>query len=94
MATWFRNTKMRAIARACFALLLIGILLSACASSPDVVGSRTWHAQRIAEIDTSYNRGDLSEEEYLRLKNEADNIRAERRGGRSSVSLGVGFISH
>lgn len=41
------------------------------------VGSEYWHVARLEEIQTAYEAGQLSESEYLRLKNESDAIRQE-----------------
>jgi hypothetical protein len=60
--------------------MLAGLGLAAgCATGPPDVGSRAWHEQRIGEIDAAYTRGDLTTEQYLSLKNEADATRAEYR---------------
>ena len=86
----------RWMARGVCAALVVS--LAACATTdPSIIGSRPWYEQRIGEIETANARGELSAEEYIRLKNEADAIRAEYRGGsraRPSVSVGVGFLSH
>lgn len=55
------------------------LAVAGCATGPPDVGSRVWHEQRIAEIDAAYSRGDLTTEQYLSLKNEADATRAEYR---------------
>jgi hypothetical protein len=74
------------------------LLLGACATTdPGVAGSKPWYEQRVAEIEMAYQQGDLNTEEYLRLKNEADDIRAgyrNRNRPRGSVSVGIGFFSH
>ena len=80
-------------------LLILTLLIGAgCATTdPSVIGSKPWYEQRVAEIESANQRGELTSEEYLRLKNEADAIRAEYRGTQyqgSGVSVGVGFISH
>lgn len=51
-----------------------------CATTgPPDVGSRAWHDQRILEIDEAYARGELTTEQYLSLKNDADATRADYR---------------
>jgi hypothetical protein len=79
-------------------LLLILLIGAGCATTdPSVIGSKPWYEQRMTEIETANERGELTPEEYLRLKNEADAIRADYRGNQypgSGVSVGVGFISH
>lgn len=84
-------------------LLWIGIFVLAapfwagCVSNnPNAVGTGAWHTQRIEEIQSAYDAGDLTTEEYLRLKNEADRIRANYRASypRGSVGVGFGYYSH
>jgi len=66
--------------RAVATLLLSAILTAGCATNgPPEVGTNAWHQERIAEIDAAYTRGDLTTEQYLSLKNEADATRAEYR---------------
>jgi hypothetical protein len=79
--------------------LLIALMLAGGCATTDatVAGSKPWYEQRIGEIESAHARGDLSTEEYIRLKTEADAVRATyrgTRGPRSSVSVGVGFFSH
>lgn len=74
--------------------LLAGVLGLGCVTNdPSVIGSQAWYEQRTTEIQAAYEAGDLSTEEYLRLKNEADRIRVDYRRGysRAGVSLGVGY---
>ncbi len=79
--------------------VIIALTLAAGCATTDstVAGSKQWYEQRIGEIESAHERGELSTEEYLRLKNEADAVRATYRGSQrpaSSVSVGVGFFSH
>ena len=54
----------------------VTIILAGCATTPPV-GSKKWHETRIAEIELAYQNNEVSEELYLSLKNEADQIRVE-----------------
>ena len=56
--------------------MLLGALalMAGCATVPST-GSSTWHEERMAEIESAYQLGDLTEEAYLSLKNEADQVR-------------------
>ena len=48
--------------------------LVGCATFSDV-GTAYWHKNRLQEIETAYQNGDIEKEGYLSLKNEADQIR-------------------
>ena len=41
------------------------------------VGSSYWHENRLQEIETAYQNEEITEAEYLSLKNETDKIREE-----------------
>jgi len=65
----------RSIAALLAATALTG---TGCATNrPPDVGSRVWHEQRMGEIEAAYEHGDLTVDQYLSLKNEADATRAE-----------------
>ena len=59
-----------------FAALAAVVALAGCATTPSV-GSKKWHDSRIVEIESAYEAGEVSEAEYLALKNEADQTRVE-----------------
>lgn len=70
----------RAFVRAVLLLIAAGIVAAGCATNgPPEVGSRGWHELRIAEIDAARERGELTTEQYLSLKNQADATRAAYR---------------
>ena len=61
-------------------LLLLTLSLAACATNgPPPIGSGAWHEQRIAEIQQAYDYGDITIDQYLALKNEADQIHVDYR---------------
>jgi hypothetical protein len=68
----------------CICSLLIG-----CATYKGV-GSETWYQNRIQEIETAASKNEITRAEAIRLKNEADAIRADYIQGRSPRT-GVGF---
>lgn len=75
------------------------VLISGCATTdkPPIVGSKNWHTIRIAEIQSTYDLGQINEDEYLRLKNEADQIYVDytaSRKARSHTSIGIGYGSY
>jgi len=86
-------------------ILMIALVAAGCAAKKVRVGSDTWHQTRIAEIQAAYDKGEISQDQYLQLKNQADQIRAEydsassyrhshmgyRYGRGSSIGVGVGF---
>lgn len=77
-------------------ILAMGSLVAACASNGEPKahdpGSKKWYDQRIQEIETAKAGGSLSEEEYLKLKTEADATRQEYIDARNdSTSAHVGF---
>ena len=53
-------------------------ILAACASNPNEPGSDLWYTHRIEEIEAAKSAGQISEAEYLSLKNQADATRALR----------------
>lgn len=55
-------------------IVLLVVFGAGCATTP-AVGSRTWHEQRISEIESAYAQGKIGTEAYLSLKNDADAIR-------------------
>lgn len=74
------------------------LLLMGCATTPSV-GSRVWHEDRTAEIEQAYQNWELTEEEYIALRNQTDAIRSDylnrmemRR--RSHVRFGIGYGYH
>ena len=60
------------------------LLLTGCVTSnkPPVVGSARWHSDRIAEIQSVYDLGQIEEGEYLSLKTEADRVYVEYKASR------------
>jgi hypothetical protein len=67
--------------RGFFVALALATTLAACATNPNKPpdpGSRAWYEQRIQEIEAAKAAGQLTEEQYLSLKNEADATRAAR----------------
>jgi hypothetical protein len=58
--------------------LLLILLLTGCATMNETrVGSKAWHEVRIAEIDSSYEFGEIDKEAYLELKGAADQTRMD-----------------
>jgi hypothetical protein len=90
----YNYSVMRMLKKFSMVLLLVGV--AACASTGEPrVGSQAWYDARIAEIELSHENGEITTEEYLRLKNETDQIRAESRNRsrpRAGVSLGFGVV--
>jgi hypothetical protein len=94
---------MRTFANAVCRMLMVvavGALLAACASTGEAKapepGSKKWYAARLAEIETAKAEGKLTEQEYLTLKNEADDTRQEYISASRSrdyppVGIGLGF---
>lgn len=75
-------------------VVLLVVAMAGCATDGTPrVGSQDWYDARIAEIEASHDAGELTTEEYLRLKTEADQVRAEaqNRGGRNNPSVSLGF---
>lgn len=56
--------------------LALALMLAGCATTP-AVGSRHWHDGRIAEIEAASQNNEISEEEKISLKNEADAVRVQ-----------------
>ena len=54
--------------------ILMIFVLCGCATFREV-GTAYWHKNRLQEIETAYQNGDIEKKEYLSLKNEADQIR-------------------
>ena len=65
--------------------LALAMAAAGCATTPSV-GSHTWYDLRMQEIETSYELGQVSEDEYLNLKNEVDAIRVDYQNGLRSRS--------
>ena len=64
-----------------FILLAASFILSGCVTDPNAPpepGSEKWYVQRIQEIEAAKAAGQLTEEQYLALKNQADATRAAR----------------
>lgn len=60
-------------------LAICALLLAACATTPNkppVAGSKEWYQQRISEIDAAKTKGEVTPEQYLTLKKEADATRS------------------
>lgn len=77
-------------------LLSLVLVLAGCATTPST-GSRTWHENRLAEIETAYQNEEISDEAYISLKNEADAVRVEyQNASRSRMHYGgyPSFPSH
>lgn len=77
-------------------ILIVGTLVASCASNGDPKaaepGSKKWYDQRTQEIETAKAEGKLSDEEYLKLKSEADGTRQQYIDARNdSTSAHVGF---
>jgi hypothetical protein len=85
-------------------LAVCASLLAACATNPNAPpdpGSKKWYQQRTAEIETAKANGELTEEQYLTLKNQADATRAARLDAMRQrdyppvgVVFGVGHVHH
>ncbi len=82
------------------AILAISTLLAACASNGEPKtyepGSKKWYDQRIQEIETAKAEGKLTDEEYLKLKGEADASRQEfidARNDSTNAVVDMGFGS-
>lgn len=71
---------------------LAGLVLAGCATYTGT-GSEAWYNQRIAEVEASYKEKRISEQEYLTLKNQIDQIRVDyvNRGRSSGPSFGFGY---
>lgn len=83
-----------------YILALVCLLALGCVTTP-AVGSRVWHEERMTEIDAAYQNWELTEEEYLALKSETDEIRSEylnrleeRRRRDFRFGIGYGFHHH
>lgn len=83
-----------------FAVIVVCVSVTACATSgPPPVGSGAWHEQRTAEIQQAYDFGEITKEQYLALRNEADQIHMEyrdrtRHHHHSGIIIGGPFIRH
>lgn len=81
------------------AAVVLAIACAGCVTA-DTIGSRPWHEERIAEIDAAYDDYEIDEDEYLELKNEADEIRSdyldrlEERRSRYRYHVGIGYGYH
>jgi len=60
-------------------IIVFCTLLSGCVSTSGQikVGSSAWHEERIDEIEQAYKSGEITKAEYIKLKNEADQTRAD-----------------
>ena len=83
-----------------FILAAVCVSAIGCVTTPSV-GSNVWHQERMAEIEQAYYDWEITEEEYLTLKNDADALRSdylnrleERRRANFSVGVGYGFHHH
>jgi len=70
-------------------LMITCFFLLGCATFTDV-GTAYWHKNRLQEIETAYQNGDIEKEEYLSLKNEADQIREKHISENQSYCLYCG----
>jgi len=90
--------SLQKISRTSFSISLV-VLLSACATNPNAPpdpGSKQWYQLRLQEIEASKAAGQLTDEQYLSLKNEADATRAAhldamRRNDYPPVGVVFGF---
>ena len=57
-------------------VLALALTLAGCATTP-AIGSKQWHSGRIAEIEAASQSDEISEEQYISLKNEADAVRVQ-----------------
>jgi hypothetical protein len=75
---------------------LCALALGACATNPNKPpdpGSKAWYEQRIQEIDAAKAAGQLTDEQYLSLKNEADATRSAHLDAlRNTNSPPVGIV--
>jgi hypothetical protein len=69
--------------------ILFVCLLAGCATYKGA-GSQAWYDARLKEIEDSYAQQKITTAEYIRLKNEADSIRADYENDRD-VGSHVGF---
>ena len=60
----------------CVAGFAAAIALAGCATTPSI-GSKKWHSERILEIETAHQSGEISKEAYISLKNQTDQTRVE-----------------
>jgi hypothetical protein len=75
-------------------LLMCGVL-TGCATGPPAVGSRSWYQVRTQEIEGSYEYGEISKDQYLELRNEADQIRVDyQKQLQSRLYYGSRYGSH
>lgn len=81
-------------------LMIVCLSGLGCVTTP-AVGSRVWHEERTIAIDEAYNAWEISEEEYLVLKHETDQMRSEylnrleeRRRRNLEFGIGYGFYGH
>lgn len=86
--------------RLCISILFCLTLVGCATTGPPSVGSSAWHDQRMAEIQEAYDFGEIDRQEYLRLKNEADQIHVDYRGRmrshhhHSGIIIGGPFFRH
>ncbi len=59
--------------------ILLALAISACATNPNAPpdpGTKKWYDLRIQEIEASKAAGQLTDQQYLELKNQADTTRS------------------
>jgi hypothetical protein len=69
--------------------ILTALLIYGCATYKGV-GSEDWYKSRLQEIEISYANSQITKADYIRLKNEADAVRASYLSNREPRT-GVGF---
>lgn len=78
-----KTSSSRSFSGLCKRAVSAGVLAAVAATTgcatngPPDPGTRLWHEQRLAEIEAARSRGELTTEQYIALKNEADATRAE-----------------
>ena len=60
-----------------FVMILMGLIISGCTtvSNPSTIGSHAWYDLRILEIDQAFAQKEITKEQQLTLKTEADKVR-------------------
>jgi len=86
------------------AVAICALFLAACATDPKAPpdpGSKKWYELRIQEIEASKAAGQLTDQQYLELKNQADATRSAHLDAMRNrdyppvgVVFGVGHIHH
>ncbi len=78
-----KTSSSRSFSGSCRRAIAVALLAGAAATAgcatkgPPDPGSRLWHEDRLAEIEAARSRGELTTEQYIALKNDADATRAE-----------------